>query len=78
VLAVDAADAVAAAPEAHPDREPRPEQRLDRLVRQRIANQRQRLEQDQVGRLLVEDPREEIEGSTSTTLRGREQSLVAA
>jgi hypothetical protein len=61
VLAVDAADAVAATAEAHPDRQPGREQALDRLEGERIADQRQRLEQDQVGRLVLEDAREQVE-----------------
>ena len=63
VLPVDAADAVTAATEAHPHGKPGLEQTLDRLERQRVANQGQRLEQDQIGRLILEHPTEEIERS---------------
>ncbi len=55
VLAVDAAHAVAAAAERQPDRQPGLEQELDRLERGGIADQRERLEQDQIGRLVLED-----------------------
>ena len=55
VLAEDAAHAVAAAAEAHPDRDARGDQRLDHLVGQTFADQRHRLEQDEVGRILLED-----------------------
>jgi hypothetical protein len=60
VLAVDAADAVAAAAEADPDRQPGAEGDLDRGDRL-LAQQRHRLEQEQVGRILLESPREQAQ-----------------
>ena len=60
MLAVDAADAVPAAAEAEPHRQPGLEQRLDRRVR-RAAHERQRLEQDQVGPVLLERAREQAD-----------------
>ena len=59
VLAVDAADAVAAAAERDPDGEAQLEELLDESERLGLADQRERLEQDQVGRLVVEDLREQ-------------------
>ena len=53
VLAIDPADAVPAAPEAQPHRDPGVQQGLDGGVGG-AAHQRQGLEQDQVGRLLLE------------------------
>ena len=61
VLPEDTAHAVPAAPEGEPDRQPRLEQQLDRLEQLRIAHERQRLEQDQVGRLLGEHAGEQLE-----------------
>ena len=61
VLPVDAADAVAAATEADPDGQPGRQQALDRLEGERVADQRQRLEQDQVRRLVLEDARQQVE-----------------
>ncbi len=61
VLAEDAADAVQAAPEGEPHREAGLLQQLDGLERLRVADQGQRLEQQQVGRLLLEDPREQLD-----------------
>ena len=58
VLAVDAAQAVPAAAEGQPDRKPRVQQRLDR-GEQRRPHDRQRLEQDQIGRLVGEQAREQ-------------------
>ena len=54
-------DAVAAAPEAQPHREPRVEQALHRRVGRR-PHERQRLEQEQVRRLVAEQPREQPDG----------------
>ena len=53
VLAVDPTDTVAAAPEAQPHGQAGREQRLDRLIG-RGADERQRLDQDQVRRLVLE------------------------
>ena len=58
VLAVDAAYAVAAAAEAEPHGQAGAEQGLDGRVR-RAAHERQRLDQDQVGRVVLERPREQ-------------------
>ena len=55
VLPEDAAHAVPAAPEGEPDREPGLEQPLDGLVGRRVADESERLEQDQIRRVLLED-----------------------
>ena len=61
VLPVDAAHAVAAATEREPDRKPGLEHALDDLERLRVADERQRLEQDEVRRIVLEDAREELD-----------------
>ena len=61
VLAEDAAHAVAAAAEADPHRDAGLHQRLDRAERQPVADERHRLEQHEVRRVLVEDARQELE-----------------
>jgi hypothetical protein len=58
VLAVNAADTVTTATEARPHRQPGRHQRLDRRVC-RVAHERERLEQDQVRRLVLERPAEQ-------------------
>ena len=52
---------VAAAAEADPDGDPALHERLDGAERQPVADERHRLEQDEVGRVLVEDARQELE-----------------
>ena len=66
VLPEDTAHAVSAAPEGEPDGQPGLEQQLDRLEQLRIAHERERLEQDQVGRLLGEHTGEELERPAAT------------
>ena len=61
VLSVDAAHAVTAATKREPDREPGLEQALDDLERLRVADERQRLEQDEVRRIVFEDAGEELD-----------------
>ena len=60
VLAVDAADAVAAAAERDPDGDPQLEQLLDEGERLGLTNERERFEQDQVGMLVIEDLRQQL------------------
>ena len=77
VLAVDAADAVTAAAERDPDGEAELEELLDEGERLGLADQRERLEQDQVGLLVVEDLREQARraapGERLGVLRERER-----
>ena len=61
VLAVDAAHAVAAAPVGEPHGQPGLEQQLDHLERRRIADQRQRLEQQHVRRVVREHACEQLD-----------------
>ena len=61
VLAEDAAHAVAAAAEADPDRDAGGHQRLDGAERQPVADERDRLEQDEVGRVVLEGARQQLE-----------------
>ena len=61
VLAEHAADAVPAAAEADPDGDPALHERLDGAERQPVADERHRLEQDEVGRVLVEHARQQLE-----------------
>ena len=61
VLPVDAAHSVSTAAEGQPDRQARLEHPLDCLERLRVADEGQRLEQDQVRRVLLEDPGEELD-----------------
>ena len=65
VLAENSAEAVAAAPEAKPDREAAGDQALD-AAHGDLPDQRHRLEQDEVGRLVVEDAREQLESLEAT------------
>jgi hypothetical protein len=60
VLAVYAAHAAAAAAEAEPHRQARAEEVLDGLVR-RVADEREGLEQDEVGRVGLEGAREQAD-----------------
>ena len=55
VLAVDPADAVPAAAEAQPHRQARVERDLDRGHGQPVPDERHRLHQEQVGRVVLED-----------------------
>ena len=77
VLAVDAADAVTAAAERDPDGEAELEELPDEGERLGLADQRERLEQDQVGLLVVEDLREQAgraaAGERLGVLRERER-----
>ena len=59
VLAVDTADSVSAAAEREPHRQPGLEQQLDRLEGRGVTDQGQRLEQDQVGRGILERARKQ-------------------
>ena len=61
VLPVDAAHAVAAAPVGEPDRQPGLEQQLDHLERGRVADQREGLEQQHVGRVVREHACEQLD-----------------
>jgi len=61
MLAEHAAHAVAAAAEADPDGDPALHERLDGAEREPVADERHRLEQDEVGRVLVEDARQQLE-----------------
>ena len=61
VLAVDAADAVPAAAEREPDREPGLEQQLDGLEGLGVADRVSVSSSSEVGRLLLEDPREQLD-----------------
>ena len=61
VLAVDAAHAMAAAAVREPDGQAGLEQQLDHLVGRGLADQRQRLEQEHVGRIVLEHPREQLD-----------------
>ena len=60
VLAEDAAQPVPAAPEAEPHREAAVDQDLHALERE-VADQRHRLQQHEVGRLVLEDAGEQLE-----------------
>ena len=61
VLAVDAAHAVAAAAVREPHGQARLEQQLDHLVGRRLADQRERLEQQHVRRVVREHAREQLD-----------------
>ena len=61
VLAEDAAHAVAAAPEAGPHRDPRRHERLDGGQREAVADQGDRLQQDEVGRMVLEGARQQLD-----------------
>jgi hypothetical protein len=61
VLPVHAADAVPAAPEREPEGQAGLEQPPNRLVRLGVSNEGQRLEQEEVRRLLLEHLREELD-----------------
>ena len=63
VLAVDTADAVAAASKRDPDGQPELEEVFDERERLGLADEREGLEQDHVGLLVVEDLREEPRGA---------------
>ena len=83
VLSVHAAHAVAAAAKAQPHGQAGVEKSLDGRVRG-AANQRQRLHQDQVGRVLLERPREQADrlapvGGVDVTVDAeRHRDLVGA
>ncbi len=68
VLAEHAAETVPAAAEAEPDRVAAVHQRLHRLERE-LVDQRHRLEQDEVGRLVLEYTREELEALQALLVR---------
>ncbi len=59
VLAVDAADAVPAAPKREPEGKAELDEGRDEIEGVGLADQRERLEQDQVRRLVLEDPRQQ-------------------
>ena len=61
VLAEDAAHAVATAPEAGPHRDPRGHQRLDGGQGELVADQGDRLQQDEVGRMVLEGARQQLD-----------------
>ena len=56
MLAVDAADAMPAPPVGEPEGKAELDERRDQVEGVRFADQREGLEQDQVGRLVLEDP----------------------
>ena len=84
VLAEDAADAVAAAAEREPDRQAELEEELDGLEGLRLADQRQRLEQHEVRRVLGEHAGEQLDGRAPVRRvhllgdRERDGAVVAA
>ena len=65
MLAVDAANTVPAAPEREPDRQSQFEEAFDEGEGVRLADERERLEEQEVGRLVCEDPLEKLRRSVA-------------